>query len=225
MSLLTKLVSGDRVRRSRLHDEKGNFAKWENIVLHGGPAVGTGLLRLACGYRPEVPWIAYTAIRMLENFLNKDSRVLEFGSGMSTIWYAKRAGEVCSVEDNRRWYEKVANIIASKRLDNVTHQYAELESEYSAFMSDDKQGFDLVMVDGSWRSKCIANAAKLLKPAGILYLDNSDKDSGAKGGDMRAAERIARKFAENSGAQLTEITDFAPTQLFVQQGLCIRLPG
>jgi len=182
-------------------------------------------MRISVGYRPELPWIGYTSIDNLNTFLNKDSRVLEFGSGMSTIWYAKHAGEIFSVEDCRPWYDNVTKIIESKRLSNITYRFAESESEYSEFMSDDTNGFDLVIIDGSCRSKCVAHATKLIKPGGILYLDNSDKDSAPNGGDMRTAEAHARDFAIDSNAQITEITDFAPTQFFVQQGLSIRLPG
>ncbi|MEJ7595388.1 MAG: hypothetical protein WKF77_28045 [Planctomycetaceae bacterium] len=147
------------------------------------------------------------------------------GLGMSTIWYAKHAGEVFSVEDYRPWYDKVSKIIDSKLLGNVTYRFAENESEYAAFMSDDASGFDLVVIDGSCRSKCMSHAVHLVKPGGILYLDNSDNDSSPNGGDMRAAEATGRDFARDSGALVTEITDFAPTLFFVTQGLSIKLPG
>jgi len=225
MSLLRRITSGDNLRKSRLHDEKGNFATWKNVFLHGAPAAATGLLRISTGYRPVLPWIAYTSIGFLKCFLNKRSRVLEFGSGMSTVWYAKNTGEVYSVEDYKPWYDKVKEIIAAKGIDNVTYSFAENETEYTSFMKDDNTGFDLIMVDGSHRSKCIQNTTELLRPGGLLYLDNSDKDSGARGGDMRAAEHLVRNFAAQSNAGIVEITDFAPTQFFVQQGLYVRLPA
>jgi len=212
------------LRKSRLHDEKGNFASWKNVILHGGPALASALLRVTTGYRPALPWIAYTTIRVLGDFLNRDSRVLEFGSGMSTLWYAQRARDVFSTEDNPSWYDRVGRMVKVKGLDNVTHVLAASEEDYFTFMSEDTEGFDLVMVDGSHRSQCVAHAAERVKPGGILYLDNSDKDSAAAGGDMRTAERLAREFAKKSGAQVSEITDFAPAQFFAQQGLCIKLP-
>ena len=225
MSLVTKIISGDKLRKSRLHDEKGNFATWENVLLHSFPAALTGILRLSVGYRPEKPWIAYSSIKFLENFLSKDSRVLEFGSGMSTIWYGKHAGEVFSVEDYKPWHDKVSKIIEGKCITNITYKITEDESQYCSFMSNDKKGFDLVMVDGKFRSKCISNASKLVRPGGVLYLDNSDKDSAPNGGDMRLAESFLRDFAKSTNAEVTEVTDFAPTQFFVQQGLYVKLPG
>ena len=97
--------------------------------------------------------------------------------------------------------------------------------EYSTVMSEDQHGFDLILVDGSYRSKCISSATKLLKSGGILYLDNSDCDTESQGGDMRIAEWKARSFAESSNAHVTEFTDFAPGQFFVGQGLMVILPG
>jgi predicted O-methyltransferase YrrM len=141
---------------------------------------------------------------------------------MSTVWFSIHAGEVCSVEDYRQWHDKVTGIFSQKGINNVIYKFAETASDYYTFMSDDAKGFDLIMVDGNWRSKCIMNAAKLLKPGGILYLDNSDKDSSPQGGDMRLAEQLAREFAQSKCAKITEFTDFAPTQLFVQQGIMIR---
>ena len=89
-------------------------------------------------------------------------------------------------------------------------------------MESSKLKFDLIMVDGSYRSLCVEKSFKLLNNGGIFYLDNSDKDSSGKGGDMRLAEDLAIKYAKEIGAEVTYFTDFAPTQLFGQQGLMIK---
>lgn len=92
-------------------------------------------------------------------------------------------------------------------------------------MANDVTGFDLIVVDGHQRSACMAHSTKLLKPGGILYLDNSDKHSSPAGGDTRLAESYALAFAEEKSADIIYLTDFAPTQLFVQQGLMIKTPS
>lgn len=223
--MLEKIILGNKskLRKSRLHDEKGNLVSWKNLFFHAPLSTFTGILRLS-GQRPVLPWISYTAIGFLKDFLTKESRVLEFGSGMSTIWYAQHAGEVYSVEDYLPWYEKVSAIIEQKKLINVHYQYASNEEDYCSFMLNKNIGFDLIMVDGSFRSQCISNAINLLKPGGILYLDNSDKDSSPQGGDMRLAEQKALAFAKNINAEITYFTDFAPTEFFVNQGMMIKLP-
>lgn len=223
--MLTKIISGDTLRKTRLHDEKGNFIGLGRLISHAPQAMFTGALRLALDYRPQVPWISYSAIEVLEHFLNKSARVLEFGSGMSTIWYAEHAGEVFSVENYRPWFDKVSSLLERKKVQNVTYRFADDPHAYSRFMENDAAGFDLVMVDGSHRSACVATASKLLRPGGVLYLDNSDKDSTLRGGDMRLAEEFALRFAKERGATVTYFTDFAPTQVFVQQGMMVRLPA
>jgi hypothetical protein len=222
--LIRKILRGDELRKSRLHDEKGNFVGWRRMALHAPLAVSSGLLRLSVGHRPLRPWISYSAASYLSHFLNSSKRVLEFGSGMSTMWYADRSAEVCSVEDCTPWYEKVSAIIKSKGISNITYQLAENEQQYVNFRAEDPVGFDLIMVDGSYRSRCAAQATALVRQCGIIYLDNSDKDSSTKGGDMRSAEDCLREFASRIGAAILEFTDFAPTQFFVQQGLLLRMP-
>lgn len=222
--MLQKLLSGGAARKTRLHDEKGNLISFNRFFLNGSRAVFTGLMRILLGYRVAMPWISYSAISVLQQHLHKTSRVLEFGSGMSTIWYAQHAGYVYSVEDNKEWYEKVQELIQDREIQNIDYLFADTEEAYSKFMHDDQAGFDLIIVDGSYRSSCVANAIKLLRAGGILYLDNSDKHSTPTGGDTRVAESHALNFANQHNAHITYFTDFAPTQFFAQQGLMIKLP-
>lgn len=122
---IKKIISAGREHRiSRLHDDKGHFAGWPNILHHTPIAIFTGLLRIFFEIRPEQPWIAYSAIRVFKKYLTKKSRVLEYGSGMSTIWYAKYAGQVCSIENNRDWYEIIANRVKKKNIKNVIEPVA-----------------------------------------------------------------------------------------------------
>lgn len=222
--MLRKLIAGSVYRKTRLHDEKGNFIGFRKLLAHGPSAVATGILRLLFGYRFAKPWIAYDSINIIKRHLNKASRVLEFGSGMSTIWYSKYAGYVCSIDNFRPWFDAVSIKINRLKIDNIKYRFAKDKESYISFMHDDEHGFDLIMIDGSYRSDCLAQACNKLKPGGILYLDNSDMDSSGQGGDMRLAEKYALNFAKEKKATVRYITDFAPTQLFVQQGLMIQLP-
>lgn len=226
--MLNKFIVGHNsntiLRKSRFHDEKGNFVGLEKCLTHAPLALSSGILRLLFDYRPKLPWIAYDTVSILEKFLTKDSRILEFGSGMSTVWYAKHAGEVFSVEDYFPWYEKVRVILENEQINNVHYCFTKSPQDYKNFMVNDEFGFDLIMVDGSYRSACVLNTAKLLKPGGILYLDNSDKHSSNLGGDTRLAEEYMLAFAKENKASVNYITDFAPTQFFVNQGLMIKKP-
>lgn len=218
--MMKKIISAGNIhRKSRLHDDKGHFAGWSNIIRHTPIAIFTGFLRIIFGIRPEQPWIAYSAIRVFKQSLKKNSRVLEYGSGMSTIWFSKYASEVCSVENNREWYEIISNRLKNKNIQNVKYQLQENRKKYINFANHDKKGFDLIVIDGEDRDKCAEISNKLIKPGGIIYLDNSDTAYAKK------AEKLLLTFAKAHKATVKYFVDFAPTQFFVQEGLMIIMPN
>lgn len=224
MGFASKLLTANRHAKSRLHDEKGNFVGWRRGLLHVVPALSTGFARIAFDYRPAMPWIGYDAIRHIDRFLDKTKRVLEFGSGMSTIWYSQRAGQVVSAENYRPWYDKVTKSLEECGVDNVDYRFVADKELYGRFMETDIAGFDLIVIDGSHRDLCAETACRIARPGAIIYLDNSDR-SGAPGqAAMVAAEHQLRSFAARVGAEILEITDFAPTQFFVNQGLLVKVP-
>lgn len=48
-----------------------------------------------------VPWYTYPCIDFLEARLDPSLSVFEYGSGLSTIWYARRVDEVVGVEHSQ----------------------------------------------------------------------------------------------------------------------------
>src|SRR4051812_14883663 len=48
----------------------------------------------------EIPWFSYAAIDFLDAALRTNMTVFEYGSGGSTLFFAKRAKSVFTVEDN-----------------------------------------------------------------------------------------------------------------------------
>jgi hypothetical protein len=221
MNALSKILRADNCRRTRFHDEKGNLVTLPRLLRNGSRAYATGLTRLLLGVRFEAPWISYDARRILEKHLTSKSRVLEFGSGMSTLWYARRAGFVYSIENFEPWYQKISALLTRNSLHNVRYEFAPSRSQYVAPHGISGPGYDLIVVDGDYRSECVRTSTMLLGQGGILYLDNSDKDSGPKGGDIRTAEAVALEFAKRTNATVRYFTDFAPAQMTPNQGLMI----
>ena len=210
-------------RNSRFHDEKGNLIPWRNFILHFIPAFGSGLLRLLFNYRPVLPWIPYQAINELQKVLNKDKIVLEFGSGNSTIWFSKKAKAVYSVEDSEEWVDKLNKFIKKKNIKNIHCKFA-TDKDYYKYQTNSDLRFDLIIIDGSHRSLCLKEAINLVKSGGIVYIDDSDKDSTSSSGDMRVTESFALTISKEKNAKIEYYTDFVPTQFFVQQGMMLRLP-
>ena len=91
--LWQKLLNGNR-QTHRLKDEKGNPVSWSRLMRNGPRAAVTFAGRKFFNVRPRAPWISYDARRTLLALLPKESSVLEFGSGMSTVWYARHFARV-----------------------------------------------------------------------------------------------------------------------------------
>ncbi len=220
MTLWRRLYAGNLTRKSRFHDEFGERVSLDRAMRNGPQALITGIGRLLFKARPEIPWISYDAQALLASILTPASVVLEFGSGMSTAWYGRHAGQVVSIEDYEVWYQAVSARLAM--LGNVEYHFAEDRAAYVGLAPD--QPYDLIMIDGNWREDCVRFAISHLRIGGVIYLDNSDKQYGDGTGDVPAAAAMLKDFACQQRLPLREFTDFAPTQLFVQRALMIGGP-
>lgn len=185
-------------------------------------ALVSGAARLLAGHLPPRPWISYAAQARIARFCaGRRVRMLEFGSGKSTRWYADRAASLVSVENDPAWHRLVAPEIAG--LAHVDYRLASNEADYSR--PDVDGPIDLVMIDGAWRDRCAEFALARLAPGGMIYLDNSDKGADADCGDVPRARRLLIDHAEAHGLPWREFTDFAPAQFFAQRGLMVGGAG
>ena len=216
-----RLISGSPLRKTRLHDIRGNVVPFSRLLLHGPRATLTGLLRVLFGYRPERPWISYSAAAEIEAYLDEKSVVLEYGSGMSTVWLAKRCARLYSVEDNETWHRLIDDRLSRYSLKNVTLEYSPDEDVYCNFPADDSLRFDLLFIDGLYREKCLKNALRLLKPGGLVFLDDTDK---GKNGKPSRSDLYLREMVERQGGWLHYYTDFSPTEFAVTQCALARIP-
>ena len=221
--MLTKILKGSHLRKSRLHDHKGRIVPFNRMLSNMPRAAVSGLLRVALDIRPPIPWISYDAAKVISNFLDPSKTVLEFGSGMSTLWYARQVGKVVSVESNRQWYDRMKDIISERGINNIEYRFAKNEDEY-CLIPEGHDGFDFIMVDGSFRDSCTKNALAHLKPGGMYYLDNSDRMNFPDSSEARAGS-MALEYARQYGCSVTCFTDFAPTQFFAQEGMMIVKPA
>ena len=117
-----------------------------------------------------VPWITYPAIDFLDNINFTDCSVFEFGSGSSSFWWSNKAKQVTSVEMDALWYEK----IAEKLPDNVRLFNVENGGMYPESINKFKEKFDVVIVDGAERYKCVVCAISKISDRGIVILDNTE---------------------------------------------------
>ena len=140
---------------------------------------------------PDHPWLAPDAIVWLEQHLCPDMRGFEWGSGRSTLWFAKRLASLTSIESYAAWFQQVSRRVGESGLTNVdlrhiplehpdaqtyAFDYSPLPANPSAILGFPDASLDFVVVDGWYRPVCARAALSKLKPGGILLIDNTNWD-------------------------------------------------
>lgn len=133
-----------------------NF-KWASIDKHNNP----------------IPWYTYPAIEYLKQLDFSNKTVFEYGSGNSTIFWSKLVKKIVSVEDNKTWYQKVSNKISNFQINNCSLKFIPEEESYIKEIVN-HENFDVIIIDGHYRTKCAQEVIKKLNPGGLIILDNSD---------------------------------------------------
>ena len=119
-----------------------------------------------------IPWYTYPAIEYLSQFDYSNKKIFEFGCGNSSKFWALRAKEVVSVEDNLKWFEKWQKEMKAPNLQVLWRDEGEIY-ENAIFESEDV--YDVIVVDGKRREKCCETAVKKLAAGGMIILDDSDR--------------------------------------------------
>jgi hypothetical protein len=144
---------------------------------------------------PEAPWLTPKAVEYLNNALQPEFNGLEYGSGRSTIWFAKRVKKLVSVEHNPDWFRRIQEEMKMKGIDNIEYHHFIKPDSSSSLMDNLKSDYvqatstiaesslDFVLVDGVVRPACMIHAIPLLRNGGLLILDDANHylpcDSGA----------------------------------------------
>lgn len=133
-----------------------------------------------------VPWITHEAVCFLDEYMktHPDARVLEFGSGSSTIWFAKRTKNLFSLEHSPEWYKMMLEILAAEPDCNYAHLILHERPYWTVCNFFKDESFDLILVDGRNRSGCIKESIRILKKGGVLMLDNAERQYYKKALDL-----------------------------------------
>lgn len=124
-----------------------------------------------------IPWAPYPFINFMKEYLNHKMTVFEYGSGYSTLFFAKRVHHVYSVEHNSYWIEK----INSYPEENITLYEKELNEDYEKSIHNTKINFDVIFIDGRRRINCVREALKRISDDGMIIFDDSDRDKYKEG--------------------------------------------
>lgn len=120
------------------------------------------------------PWLSFGAIIALESIVNKNLNVLEFGSGGSTIFWAKTCKAVKSYETDIDWYIKVKE--KTKNLKNTELIFGDQELILRNIKQEPNNHYDIILIDlypKHAQREIITNAAiPKLKKDGYIIVDN-----------------------------------------------------
>jgi hypothetical protein len=132
---------------------------------------------------PTAPWLTPTAINLVEEWLQSDDVVFEWGSGRSTVWFGERVGRVISVEHNHDWFHSVGAWLDLDTRKTVERHLVKTRDDPTDKSREDYVGIidrldeasiDLILVDGLHRDACAIRGLPKLRPGGLLVLDNAD---------------------------------------------------
>jgi SAM-dependent methyltransferase len=163
------------------------------------------LLPSANSLTDESPWIPFRTIDRLEAYVKPGMRVFEYGAGGSTLFFARRAAEVVSVDHDPAWAAKVSEALKARKLENATVRLKAPRREDGAsdrspsdpdgYVSEGEEWrgysfrdyvtaieeypagyFDVVLIDGRARPSCFKHALPKVKPGGWIVWDNTERD-------------------------------------------------
>lgn len=145
----------------------------------------------------DLPWWSFRAVDEVSAFLlslGGKARVFEFGAGASTVWLARRAAEVVSVEHDVAFGESlrprlvaypnvrlsvIPPVPATGRAGEARSRRAGHENlafdAYVGAITAEPGVFDLIVIDGRSRVACLEAAVGKLAAGGMILFDNSDR--------------------------------------------------
>jgi SAM-dependent methyltransferase len=147
----------------------------------------------------ELPWFSYAAIDFLDQWLQADMTVCEYGSGGSTLFFARRVKSVFTIEDNPDWFDRVRRRLEEKGVNNVTLKLCLFDfknpegferSTYLHAMPD--TSFDVIVIDTTeeWipvRPTVFAHAEARIRSGGVIVLDDSWRYPALRARNLKSA--------------------------------------
>lgn len=136
--------------------------------------------------KPDEPWLTRNAITFLEKVLHRGMRILEYGAGGSTLWFAKRVSWVNSIEHDRIWADLVAATMKRECVLNVGLHHVPAGNdfedyvEFGRMLGQKPRLFDMIVVDGRRRVRCIKAIAEFVVNDGFIVLDNAERPNYAE---------------------------------------------
>ena len=131
-----------------------------------------------------LPWWSFAAIEEADRVF-PGKRIFEYGSGGSTLRYARRGSQITAIEDDMLWHSMLSKRLRDEGIANrVSLNYhpfnffepeSFLDSAYLRALSTSV--YDVIIIDGQdvtfkERLTCFRHAEKFMEAGGIILLDD-----------------------------------------------------
>lgn len=156
------------------------------VRMLGCPAEGLRYLRDQRDGRTPLqqgqPYFSWSAIDFLRQQVKPGSRLFEYGSGGSTLFFLNLGCEVTSVETSSEWVDIVKQAVgANLKWHLIEHCHDNpTQVQIAAFPRYVRAGapWDIVVVDNTEtdnlrRMSCAAEAIQFIRPGGMLVFDDA----------------------------------------------------
>lgn len=123
---------------------------------------------------PHDPWLTSESIKILEGLLLPTDIGVEFGSGRSTMWFARRLNRLTSIESDEAWYKKVKLMLNQFELEpKVDYRLFLSEQEYAEqALTVADESINFCLIDGINRDNCAWLMIPKIRPGGLMVIDN-----------------------------------------------------
>ena len=165
-----------------------------------------------------IPWMNFSIVTFLEQRLQKDQVMFEYGSGFSTKFYAQRVKEVTSVEHVQKWYD----LMMSEKADNISIVQVDkdVDGKYCRAIQQSDKRYDVIMVDGRDRVNCVKQSSEQLSERGVVLLDDSERSRYKEALDFMASRGFKQLDFESIKPKDKRLSR---TTLFYREGNCLGL--
>ncbi len=141
-----------------------------------------------------LPWYNFPLINFIQSYIKPQMNIFEFGTGISSIFYAHNGCNIYGVEANIEWLTKVQILAKEKNLSNrISIEFCKKSHEIASYLAKVPQNngcdieFDAIIIDSYNRIECLAEAKKFYKK-GIIILDNSEREN------LKEAKKVMKNF-------------------------------
>lgn len=127
---------------------------------------------------------------------------VEFGSGGSTIFLARRCKHVLSFEHSKEWADKVINSSKKKNINNVRMVKYSKRQELENHINNIKDGrFNCALIDNKWkimgRDEVLQKIIPKLNEKAIIVLDNYGSEASFRESYDLTIEEFIEKYLDS----------------------------